>query len=174
MPSADGPAEATFVYTDDATYMGTYELSRYSPGEPTWYLMETSPMTQVAFELHISSPWAFLDEYPDPAPQFVGTEDFDGEQLDRFDVFIPAEKFEWPGWVRIRGVGFGGVEQRNGVEVSIWFAPEGELRHFTVTGEGDDGTYTYEYSSRLSTSPASLEVPTAWRSWAEFVVVSKE
>ena len=68
-------------------------------------------------------------------------------------------------WITIDYVGL--VDPSNGLDLSFWFSDEGELRRLTVEGDGDSGSSSYEYSSKLSVDSAPIDAPAAPRSWRQ-------
>lgn len=166
-PNFDAAPFMSLLFIGDSQFIRSPRFDDASSYEPTWYLNEDADgMEPAVFESYIASPWSILDDYTADVPEPAGSEDIDQEQLDRFDLFIPASAFDEGMLMTIGGVGL--IDPSNGVQVSFWFANDGALRRFTAAGEGDTGSSTYEYRSQVSSDTTAIDAPDAPRSWNEF------
>lgn len=166
-PTTSGPPTLSLLFIGDSNFIRTTLFDDPSSNEPTWYLNEDSEgMDPARFEELISSPWYLLDEHTDNSPQPAGTERVDNEQLDRFDLTIPADAFDQGMLMSIGTVGL--LDPSIGIDLSFWFTEEGELRRLSAKGEGERGSFSYEYSSQLFSNATLVEAPVAPRSWSEF------
>jgi len=166
-PDSAEPPLLSYIWNERTTHIQSHRFDDLSSSEPTWYLMEDSDgMDPAAFERYVTVSWDVLDRYTDEEPLRSGSEVVHGEQLERFDLFVPASAYEDGRRVTIGGVGM--IDPSNGVEYSFWFADTGELRRVLVLAETEAGSWTYESWTHLSDEPAEIAIPDQASSWNEF------
>lgn len=160
-----GWANATYRSFEDVAFVKPKLADESASTEHDWYLTLAEGLSDERFEDAIGSPWSFLDEHAVDTPHFVGTERVDGEQLDRFDVFIPADAVPEGRSMLIGYSGYGGVDPSSGVDISFWFTHQGELRRLTAVSHGHSDLNSYEYRSQLFGDGIAIEHPTSFGSW---------
>jgi hypothetical protein len=165
--TGEEPPLIGLLFIDEASYVRSPRFDKPSATEPTWYHQEDSDgPTPEAFDALVQAPWALLDKYSDDMPRLEGSEVIDGEQLDRFELFIPSSAFDDGESVTIDLVGL--LDPSNGLTISFWFADDGEMRRMLAVGDAVMGFSSYEYRSELFNEPIAIETPVAPRSWNEF------
>lgn len=174
-PDDSGPPILAFVYDESSAHIQSHRFDDPSRSEPTWYLMEDNDgMDPTVLATYFEATWEVLDDFTDASPKHVGLERLRDEDLERFDLFVPASAYRDGLNVTIGTVGM--IDPRNGVNHSFWFTNDGELRRTLVSTEADGETWTFESWSYLSRDPIVIDLPDPdiVQSWSEYTAENPE
>lgn len=168
-----GPPIFAFIYDDQSAHIQSHRFDDPAESGPTWYLMEDNDgIDRAGVEQHFEIMWAALDDFTGASPRFAGTDLLRGEELERFDLFVPGSAYTEGQNVTIGGVGM--IDPQNGVDYSFWFTSDGELRSMLIAAEVDGAPSTFESWSYLSDDPAAIDMPAAAKSWNEYESTSRD